>query len=349
MDLENPDETRSPLRFLPSHLQIAASRRKGKGKLEDTEGPGPSRPGAPIVLNEMDEPGLGRKPLPAALLATLMSEASPQEHEMHSEAQLQRLLHSRPSPLTPRVSKSSRGRFPEMADNDDEDDVPRPSYRGRSSWTGMRMNDDTDSDEDPDQEPVNGAFAADMDLDRAPSMSSASSSAFWPSGNVSDSEKVGPSSRPGSGPTHGPPGSLNLSVNGNGSGQPTPPPQSGPWAHRSARMSFNNGNLSSPGGGLALPGAFGTLGFGGGGTPLASPTLERLEVNSYLAESGRKVADCLAGSFTWRQHLLKSWSDAIPRVFRWLCVNARRQAERSVFQRDANLHADSLSPARRSL
>jgi hypothetical protein len=32
---------------------------------------------------------------------------------------------------------------------------------------------------------------------------------------------------------------------------------------------------------LALPGAFGSLGMGGG-TPLGSPTLERLEVRSFV-------------------------------------------------------------------
>lgn len=297
MEFDTADELRSPLRFLPSHLQTAASRRKGKGKLDEVDIGPISRPALPPIPHEVDEPSstvndnsnLSRKPIRAALWATLKAEHSPLEHEMQSEARLQRFIHSHPSnsPLTPRINKSTRGRFPEMADNDDDDDLPRPSYRGRSSWTGMRMSSDTDSDEDGD--PVIGSFAADMEIDRAPSMSSGCSSAVWPSGNVSDSGKMTPGSGSGSGPSSGPPAATHLA---NGTGQPTPPLQNGPWGPRPARMSFGNGNgnMSSPGSGLALPGAFGTLGFGGGATPLGSPTLERLEV-SLMPVAGRGTAN----------------------------------------------------------
>jgi hypothetical protein len=108
---------------------------------------------------------------------------------------------------------------------------------------------------------------------------------MWPSGNVSDSGKMTPGSgsrsgsgtlaNPPQGPTHG---QGSGSASGSGTGVPTPPPQNGPWGSRPARMSFGNNMMSSPGTGLALPGAFGSLAMGGC-TPLGSPTLERLEVS----------------------------------------------------------------------
>lgn len=288
-DMDMGDEARSPLRFLPSHLQTSASRRKGKGKLDD-----PDPMGGPITGPAGSTPHpdgetlptkpFNRKPLPANLVATLISENAPLEHEIQSEARLQRFIHSHPPrlPLTPRISKSTRGRFPEMADNDDDDDDDRrPSWRGRQ-WMGMRS--DSDSDSDDDGEPVNSAFAAGMDLDRPMSMSSSSSTA-WPSGNVSESGKLTPGGTgpmPVGGNTAGPipvPGAL-----GNGSGQPTPPPGGTTWggAQRPSRLSFGAGIIPSPGTGFQLPGAFGGLGMGGGGTPLGSPTIERLEVSESL-------------------------------------------------------------------
>jgi hypothetical protein len=282
MELTDPEDLRSPLRFLPSHLDTSASRRKGKGKMVDTDpiSPAPAQPTAPHAQTTI--PGglaaFNRKPLPATLLATLISETAPQEHEMQSEARMQRFMHSHASrlPFTPRASKSTRGRFPEMADNEDDNDLParRPSYRDRTSWTNMRMDSDSDSDDDADgSEPVNAAFAAGMDLDRP---MSSSSSALWPS-NGSESGKM----TPGSGAL-AVAGSRNGSGSGSGSGGvPTPPTQSGAWGSRPARMSFSNQMMSSPGSGLALPGAFGSLGMGGG-TPLGSPTLERLEVRSIV-------------------------------------------------------------------
>jgi hypothetical protein len=281
MELGDPEDLRSPLRFLPSHLDISASRRKGKGKLVETDATPLLSTPTVAPPKETTVPGglaaFNRKPLPATLLATLISETAPQEHEMQSEARMQRFMHSHASrlPFTPRASKSTRGRFPEMADNEDDDnDLParRPSYRDRTSWTNMRMDSDSDSDDDG-SEPVNAAFAAGMDLDRPMSMSS-TSSAIWPSATGSESGKM----TPGTGPL-GIAGSGNGSGSGSGSaGIPTPPPQTGPWGSRPARMSFSNQMMSSPGTGLALPGAFGSLGMGGG-TPLASPTLERLEVS----------------------------------------------------------------------
>lgn len=89
--------------------------------------------------------GLGRafgRPIPGSLLATLISESAPLEHEMRSEARLQRLISSHPSALplalTPRqrrMSRMARGRFPESVDEDDDDDGPAPGARWRDSDT----------------------------------------------------------------------------------------------------------------------------------------------------------------------------------------------------------------------
>ena len=296
MDMADPEDLRSPLRFLPSHLDTSASRRKGKGKSADYE----AAPAPKTLLPPHGEtiPGglaaFHRKPLPATLLATLISETDPQEHEMQSEARMQRFMHSHASrlPFTPRASKSTRGRFPEMADNEDEDMPPRrPSYRDRTSWTNMRMDSDSDSDDEGDiGEPVNAAFAAGMDLDRP--MSSSMSSTAWPSGNVSESGKMTPGSGSGSGPS-----SLAGQGNGPGTSVPTPPAQNGPWG-RPARMSFSN-MVSSPGTGLALPGAFGSLAMGGI-TPLGSPTLERLEVSLFVI--AWNTTDIPARSIARRTH-----------------------------------------------
>lgn len=287
LELDMGEEGRSPLRFLPSHLQTSASRRKGKGKLDDLDlsvpntGPPGSTPHPDIPDSPRPFP-FNRKPLPASLVATLISENAPLEHEIQSEARLQRFIHSHPPrpPLTPRISKSTRGRFPEMADNDDDDEIGRrPSWRGRQ-WLGMRS--DSDSDTDDDGEPVNSAFAAGMDLDRPMSMSSSSSSAVWPSGNVPESGKMTPGSGSGSGPA-GQAAVTGLPT-GTSAGHPTPPPANTTWggAQRPARMSFGAGMVSSPGTGFQLPGAFGGLGMGGGGTPLGSPTVERSEASRML-------------------------------------------------------------------
>ena len=61
------------------------------------------------------------------------------------------------------------------------------------------------------------------------------------------------------------------------------------WPKSSARMSFGAagaGMVPSPGTGLALPSAFGGLGMGTG-TPLASPTIERLDVSAESNLTGR--------------------------------------------------------------
>lgn len=276
-DMEMGEEQRSPLRFLPSHLQTSASRRKGKGRMDEVDpmspitGPPGSTP-HPDIDGASPKPFKGT-PLPASLVATLLAEHAPLEHEIQSEARLQRFMHSHPPrlPMTPRVSKSTRGRFPEMADDDDDEEDRRLSGRARQ-WMGMRSDSDSESDDDG-EEPVNSAFAAGMDLDRPTSMSSASSSAVWPSRNVSESGKMTPG---GSGPIPGP---ANMTVVLNGNGQPTPPLVSTTWGGgpRPSRLSFS-GMVPSPGTGFQLPGAFGGLGMGGGGTPLGSPTIERLEV-----------------------------------------------------------------------
>lgn len=285
MEMEIGDEQRSPIRFLPAHLQTSASRRKGNGNKPsdldlshpNTGAPGSTpHPGSPESSRPLP---LNRKPLPANLVATLISENAPLEHEIQSEARLQRYIHSHPPrlPYTPRISKSTRGRFPEMVDNDDDDEGGgQPSWRGRE-W--MRMRSDTDSDTDDDGEPVNSAFAAGMDLDRPMSMSSSTSSAVWPSANVSESGKMTPGSVSGVGQ------SAQTAVPGvaaaSSAGHPTPPPANTTWggASRPSRMSFSTGVIPSPGTGFQLPGAFGGLAMGGGGTPLGSPTVERQEVS----------------------------------------------------------------------
>ncbi|KAK4685876.1 hypothetical protein P7C73_g4262, partial [Tremellales sp. Uapishka_1] len=245
MEIEMDDDLpRSPLRWVPTHLQSASSRRKGKYRMEG-EASDPSLHPPPFV---------GR-PLPGPLLATLISESSPLEHEMRSEARLQRLISSHPSalPLTPRAPRSSRGRFPEMVGGDDDEDDDDCITRrwGQRSWTGRRpSSSESDSDDESEAIPgndVNSAFAAGMDMDR-PSSSSGDVGKWTPVQNI-----------------------------------PTPPSLNAAWPSRatSARMSFGSagaGLVPSPGGGLGLPGAFGGLGMGGIGTPLGSPTIEKLEL-----------------------------------------------------------------------
>lgn len=233
----------SPPRWLPGHLQ------RRRGKLQNEEiGPGLHRP-----------PFTGR-PLPAPLLATLISETTPHEHEIQSEARLQRLISSHPRavPFTPRTSRSSRGRFPETAgDDDDEDDFPsRRAIWAARAWT-RRDSSDSDSDDMPEDapEPVNSAFAAGMDMDRVGS----SSESGYPEGSGK--------STPGSNPV--------ASVT-------TPQGPLGWEKSRPPRMSFSAGLAPSPGG-FGLPSAFGGLGMGTG-TPLGSPTIERLEVSRSIGQ-----------------------------------------------------------------
>ncbi|ORY25083.1 hypothetical protein BCR39DRAFT_600290 [Naematelia encephala] len=305
MDVEGEAEVKSPLRWVPLHLQPNASRRKGKTRMDDIDvspgtAPGPQlhQPpfaGRPLPVSPGTTPGpplhqppFTGRPLPAPLLATLISESSPLEHEMRSEARLQRLISSHPHalPLTPRAPRASRGRFPEMVGGDDDDDeFSRRSSWAHHLWTGQAYSSDSDSDEDHAPEPVNSAFAAGMDMDRPGSSSSSVAGMFG--GN--DSGK----STPGHGNNGIPMSARTLSNSGSGSAlnpnftnQPTPPSNSVQWpgAAVKARMSFSQagqGMVPSPGNGLGLPGAFGGLGMGNGngmGTPLASPTIERLEL-----------------------------------------------------------------------
>ncbi|ORX34798.1 hypothetical protein BD324DRAFT_134540 [Kockovaella imperatae] len=261
VDSADVEDNRSPLRWIPSHLQHNSARRRGKSRMEISE------PGSPPLARAMDNQAFQGRPLPATLLATLISESSPLEHEMRSEARLQRLIasHPRAMPFTPRPSRSSRGRFPETADDDDDDDAMGfGAHPWRlSSFAGRRVSSsDSDSDdmpmEDTGPEPVNAAFAAGMDMDR-PGSSSSSASAFAVSGSFASR------SASGSGP-----GTNN---------QPTPPGSNAPWA-KSTRMSVSssgNGMVPSPGVPTGLPFAFGSLGVGGS-TPQASPTVERIEL-----------------------------------------------------------------------
>ncbi|WWD22516.1 hypothetical protein CI109_107009 [Kwoniella shandongensis] len=318
MDMEGElDESRSPLRWMPSHLQrlsdggSAGARRKGKARMDDSSSSPP--PPSPATTSLHAPPFTGR-PLPSALLATLISENAPLEHEMQSEARLQRLLLSHPQklPFTPRVPRGSRGRFPDQVGGDDDDEDAHfgirpgavPAGRRTSSWAARnwmdraRMGmDDSDSDSDDDigpVEPVNSAFAAGMDMDRP---ASSSSSSMWVSNNPSESGKSTPGAQQGtdSGGSVPPQGSGN---GGNGQAQaasattpfsanagfPTPPSSNAQWPGsglRSSRPSFGSaaaGMVPSPGSGFGLPTAFGTLGMGGVGTPLGSPTIEKLEL-----------------------------------------------------------------------
>lgn len=252
IDMEaNTNEPPSPLRWVPNHLQSSSARRKGKARMTDSELSEPTQ--APSV----HAPPFTGRPLHASLLATLISESTPLEHEMRSEARLQKLLSSHPSamPLTPRAPRSSRGRFPETAGDDDDDDDLYSRSWSRRNWLGRReSSSDSDSDdmtvEEPEQgEPVNSAFAAGMDMDR-----------------------------PGSST-----GSSNSGMVGRPDSQGVTPLASGQtWPKNPARMPFGTagaGMVPSPGTGLALPSAFGGLGMGTG-TPLASPTIERTEVSA---------------------------------------------------------------------
>jgi hypothetical protein len=105
-------------------------------------------------------------------------------------------------------------------------------------------------------EPVNTAFAAGMDMERI-----ASASEQEGSGKSTPGAGSGSGSVPPNGATT--PAGANMGVDR------TRPP----------RMSFSGGLIASPGAGFGLPSAFGGLGMGGG-TPIGSPTIERLDVCS---------------------------------------------------------------------
>ena len=257
LDTDSMDRDDSPS-LSPTQVRwhndpLRSGSRKGKAKMDIQNTPG-----------DQNQPFTGR-PLPAPLLATLISERAPLEHEMRSEARLQRLLHSHPSalPLTPRAPRSVRGRFPETAGDDDDDDDISRSWRQRN-WLGRGTrppSSDSDSDDgvmeevtEPN-EPVNAAFAAGMDMDRPVSRSSSSNGAAnQNNGNVIGTPQFGWGG-----------GSL---VRSNA------PRMSFGTAGQAAGM----GMVPSPGTGIGLPSAFGGLGMGGGGTPVGSPTIERLEV-----------------------------------------------------------------------
>lgn len=272
---------RSPPRWLPGHL----GRRKGKARAEDSSD-------LPLTPDAHRPPFSGPA-LPASLLATLKSETSPLDHEYKSEARLQRLISSHPRavPFTPRTSRSSRGRFPDEAgDEDDDDDFPsRRALWASRAWT-RRSSSDSDSDDmsmsmpiddynsnygaggsgsvsgrgggggGGGGEPVNAAFAAGMDMER---MASASEQ----EGSGKSTPGAGSGSGRGSLPPPGQGGATTPAGANSGFDRARPP-----------RMSFSGGLIASPGAGFGLPSAFGGLGMGGG-TPIGSPTIERLEVS----------------------------------------------------------------------
>ena len=256
-----PHASTSPLNLMHGHFGSSFS--KGKEKMDDQEMQSPEK------KSSFDIPPFTGRPLPAPLLATLISESSPLEHEMRSEARLQRLIASHPQtlPMTPRPSRSSRGRFPESIDDDDDEhsmSFRGPSFRRSSMLTARGVSSDSDSDdmtlEDGQPEPVNTAFAAGMDMDRPGSSGSSASIMLLTGGHQCGNGSAGSGSTP--------------------QAQPTPPSQNGPWA-RSARMalgSSGSGMVPSPGAPTGLPYAFNDLGMEGS-TPQASPTAERIEVS----------------------------------------------------------------------
>ncbi|WVR03600.1 hypothetical protein IAU60_000592 [Kwoniella sp. DSM 27419] len=302
MDMEGVEnDSRSPLKWAPSHLQSStASRRKGKARMDDMDLQAPYAAIANHAIN-------GR-PLPSALLQTLASEQAPLDHEMQSEAKLQRFLLSHPQklPLTPRAPRGSRGRFPDQVGGDDDDEeefalnlgTRRTSSWTRRNWMDRARMDDSDSDSDEmlediggPIEPVNSAFAAGMDMDRPGS--SSSSANMWISMANSDSGK----STPGKGDNGQDNGNSSGSASGSNNGThvnsntvnpfPTPPSSGAAWPNvpgsnvGSTRLSFSSagmGMVPSPGNFGGLPSAFGTLQMGGIGTPSGSPTVERSEL-----------------------------------------------------------------------
>ncbi|WWC58138.1 uncharacterized protein I303_100673 [Kwoniella dejecticola CBS 10117] len=162
---ENDGPTRSRSSIDWAHTTpLGSSSRKGKAKMQDDEEELQlnSPPSAP--QNALPFTG---KPLPNALLQTLASEQRPMDHEMQSEAKLQRFLLSHPQklPLTPRAPKGSRGRFPDQVGGDDDDDEELlfPAGRRSTSWTATRRSrnwmdrarfdedSDTESDEDDEE------------------------------------------------------------------------------------------------------------------------------------------------------------------------------------------------------
>lgn len=223
--------------------------------------------------------GLGRalhgRPIPGSLLATLISESSPLEHEMRSEARLQRFISSHPSAipltLTPRqrrMSRMTRGRFPESVD-DDDDDGPAP--------LGARWRDDSDTDSDemmdeewpaPSGSAVNSAFASIMDIDRPGSNGS------WPR---SDSGKSTPSTNPNSGPK-GTPQANRLEPGWKGRVGQSP-------GASTLITSFGNVGFaasSAASGASGQASGNGASGASGRDTPLGSPTVEKSELASVV-------------------------------------------------------------------
>lgn len=216
--------------------------------------------------------GLGRalhgRPIPGSLLATLISESSPLEHEMRSEARLQRLISSHPSAipltLTPRqrrMSRMARGRFPESVD-DDDDDGPAPLG---ARW---RADSDTDSDSMMDEEwpapangsAVNSAFASVMDIDRPASNGS------WPR---SDSGKSTPSTNATSSGPKGTPQAQRLDPAWKGRIGQSP-------GASTLITSFGNVGFAAAGNGNGN--GNGGMVASGRDTPLGSPTVEKSEL-----------------------------------------------------------------------
>ncbi|WRT63832.1 uncharacterized protein IL334_000757 [Kwoniella shivajii] len=328
MDMEEDEDdeedksssSKSPLKWIPTHLKSSSLSlgRKGKGKMDDDISLSPTKTATAISsASTTGAPTFTGRPLSNALLQTLASEERPLDHEMQSEARLQRFLLSHPQklPLTPRAPKGSRGRFPDQVggdDDDEENNFPNLGPARRStSWTATRRNwmdrarfddSDTDSDEEEEliggkEEPVNSAFAAGMDMDRP---TSSSSSNMWISHNNSSEDSgtgtyTGKSTPPKLDHQQQQHSHLQQYHHqqsqqiGIGNPFPTPPSTNGPFApntssnsnFRSGRLSFSStgqGMVPSPG--FGLPSAFGGLGMGGIGTPLASPTVERVELGA---------------------------------------------------------------------
>ncbi|WVO16746.1 hypothetical protein L204_104430 [Cryptococcus depauperatus] len=218
------------------------------------------------------------RPLPFALVQTLILESDPHKHEIQSEARLQRLILSHPSklPLTPRAPRGSRGRFPDQVEDDDDElaSFNVPLAGGARRWGGWTEREESDSDDDDDPTPEEGgeverAWAGIMDMDQ-PELSHPLTSQ---SGLARATE-----SEPNQGQIHINPSYPLPTPHAQAQSHPTtqnPAQQTPVSAIKSGRLGM--GIVPSPGYGLQT--AFTTLGMGSG-TPIGSPNVERSELGA---------------------------------------------------------------------
>ncbi|KAF8342842.1 uncharacterized protein EI90DRAFT_794953 [Cantharellus anzutake] len=112
----------------------------GESEIQANEPTRPTTP--PPRLDSPFNPSISsdlprRFPLKPPRLLTLLSESKPVEEELRSEASFQRLLASHadlPIPFYPRTPRSARGRFPESASFEDDDEEHTPSEDDESDY-----------------------------------------------------------------------------------------------------------------------------------------------------------------------------------------------------------------------